>query len=211
MADARDAQSQINQPDVAYDRPTGQGNPTTVGAARNPDRHTGGRGLVSISGDGRSGPAHWSTGIQLADLQTGSAIVVLLFAVASACIPLQFAYHQEMTFEVTVMILAALILPLEVAISVCVVGYVLGYALRYRGRFGLDCPYNASIFALSLGVAALTFGALGWEPMVQETSLARIIMAGFLAAAIWLIITRVLVSLVVALESRQPFRSGAAG
>ena len=56
-------------------------------------------------------------------------------------------------------------------------------------------------------MAALTFDVLGWEPMVHETSLARIVVAGLLAAVIWLIITRVLVSLVVALESRQPFRS----
>jgi len=206
MADARDAQSQINQPEVAYDRPTGQGDPTT--AERRGTRTATQLAVVLVS---ILAMVAWTGALvyrdSTTDLQTGSAIVVLLFAVASACIPLQFAYHQEMTFEVTVVILAALILPLEVAITVCVVGYVFGYALRYRGHFGLDCPYNASIFALSLGMAALTFDVLGWEPMVHETSLARIVVAGLLAAVIWLIITRVLVSLVVALESRQPFRS----
>ena len=206
MADARDAQSQINQPEVAYDRPTGQGDPTT--AERRGTRTATQLAVVLVS---ILAMVAWTGALvyrdSTTDLQTGSAIVVFLFAVASACIPLQFAYHQEMTFEVTVVILAALLLPLEVAITVCVVGYVFGYALRYRGHFGLDCPYNASIFALSLGMAALTFDVLGWEPMVHETSLARIVVAGLLAAVIWLIITRVLVSLVVALESRQPFRS----
>jgi diguanylate cyclase (GGDEF)-like protein/PAS domain S-box-containing protein len=206
MADARDAHTQIKQPDVAYDRPTGQGDP--VDAERRGTRVATRVLVAAVSTVALAGwlGALLSPGSTTSD-QYLTAAIIFVFAVGSACVPLQFAYHQEMTFELTILVLGALLLPVYLGITGGVLGYGLGYAIRYRGQFGLDCPFNAGAFALSLAATALAFDALGWAPMVHEASLARNVAGGLMAAAIWLIITRVLVSLVVSLESRQAFRS----
>ena len=85
-------------------------------------------------------------------------------------------------------------------------GHFVGYGLRYRFRYAIDCPYNASIYTLSLAAAELSFEALGWDPPAGGLSLESEIAAGAIAALLALALTRLFVAIVVNLESGQPFR-----
>src|SRR5688500_1741184 len=107
MADAHAAHTQSGPPDIAYDRPSGQDDPkgTERPGARIAIKLTvalvSAIGLVSwiasvLIGDG------------LGDGRYPTLAIIVLFAIGSEWIPLQFAYKQEMTFEVVVTVLAAL-------------------------------------------------------------------------------------------------------
>jgi diguanylate cyclase (GGDEF)-like protein/PAS domain S-box-containing protein len=203
-----DASDQLHLAEAAEDRPQGQRSPTDTVKER-PQTRTATKLVVILVAT--AAMACW-TGLLVArdplpDSLYSIAAIVLLIATASACIPLQVAYLQEMTFEVTVVVLAALLLPADAAITVCVVGYLIGYSIRYRFRYDVDCPFNASVFALSVSVAALGFHLAGWDPPSGQLALGKLVVAGVMTALIWLVLMRSLVALVISLESRQPFRS----
>ncbi len=132
--------------------------------------------------------------------------VLLVFATASAYFPLQFAYKQELNFDLTVVVLAALLLPTHAAIFVCAIGYAVGYAIRYRLQIGLDCPFNAGIYAISLGITGLVLVAVDVDPVTNSPGFGEVIAIGAFASLLTLLVTRTLVALVISFESRQPFR-----
>jgi diguanylate cyclase (GGDEF)-like protein/PAS domain S-box-containing protein len=204
MADAYAALTQEDPADIAYDRPSGQDDPkgTERPGARLATKFA--VALVAIVA-----LACWAgfllTRESRADGQYAVLAIIFLFAIASALFPLQFAYKQEMTFEVVVTVLAALLLPTDMAISACVIGSVVGYSLRYRFRFDVDCPFNASITALALALVGLSFRTLDWIPPVTSLALTELVGAGLIAGLTTLIVNRVLVALVVALDSRQRY------
>jgi diguanylate cyclase (GGDEF)-like protein/PAS domain S-box-containing protein len=202
-----DAPDQLHLAEAAVDRPQGQRSPTDAAKER-PQTRTATKLVVVLVA---TAAMAWWTGLLVArdplpDHLYPIAAILLLIATASACVPLQFAYHQEMTFEVTVVVLAALLLPADTAITVSVVGYVIGYSIRYRFRYDIDCPFNASVFAVSVSAAAFGFHLAGWDPPSGHLPLGRLVVAGVLTALIWLVLMRSLVALVISLESRQPFR-----
>ena len=131
-----------DQTSTAYDRPTGQSDPTEV-------KRPGARIVTNILVISASTVALvcWIAFLLNRDSSNGDQYkifaVILVFAAGSACFPLQFAYKQEINFEGAVIVLAALLLPPDMAITACVIGYVIGYGIRYSGTIGLDCPYNA--------------------------------------------------------------------
>jgi diguanylate cyclase (GGDEF)-like protein/PAS domain S-box-containing protein len=133
-------------------------------------------------------------------------LLLFAFAVASARIPLIFAYQQEIEFNVTVVVLAILLLPPHLGMSAVVGGYVLGYGLRYRFRYVLDCPHNASIHGLGVGLTSLVLAPLGSNLPPSEPSIAGIVGIGATAALITIVLVRVLDAVVISLESRQSFR-----
>ncbi|HET7056244.1 MAG TPA: EAL domain-containing protein, partial [Thermomicrobiales bacterium] len=204
MPDDRLVHEQESQA-AAYDRPMGQGDPTSL-------EYPGVRFATKLTVIVVSTVAvALLTGFLLDRVpftsDQGRILAILfLFSVGSTWVPLQFAYKQEMTFEVAVVVLTALLLPPDLAITVGVLGYMAGYGLRYGGRFAIDAPYNASVFALSISAAEAAFHILGWNPSAERSARPEFLAAGVLAALIWFIMTRSLVSLVVMLESRQPFR-----
>jgi diguanylate cyclase (GGDEF)-like protein/PAS domain S-box-containing protein len=204
MPEVQSGKDQDQQPGGAYDRPAGQDDPTDV--AR-PGARMATNVLVALTST--VALAFWTGFLLYRNFDSwpyATMAILLLFAIASASVPLQFAYKQEMTFEITVTLLAALLMPTDIAITVLLTGYVIGYGLRYSGRFGLDCPYNVSISTLILSATGISFRALGWHFPGDGLSLRKAILAGIVVAGIWLVAKRLMVSIVVALESRQPFR-----
>jgi diguanylate cyclase (GGDEF)-like protein/PAS domain S-box-containing protein len=189
----------------ALDRPAGQRAPEFA-------QRPGTRGItnVAVALASIASLAIWAgviiRGVSMSDDQWLISGLILMFAVAASWLPLQYAYKQEVTFDTTVILLAALLLPPATGIAVAVVGWFCGYALRYRMKFDVDAPFNASIYTISLGLSALWIHLLGVDLPSERPTLATIVLAGSIAALTLIVVTRLMESAVINLESRQPFR-----
>ena len=187
---------------MVYDRPVGQSEPVDI--ERPPKRFST---VAFVGSTCLVGFGAWvillATRVAAQPDPVVASIVFAFFA-HSTIFPLQIAYKQELTLDLVVAVMAALLLPPFWAVPIAVIGYAVGYGIRYRGKFDLDCPFNASIVAISLATTGVAFRSLGWSWDDATPPVWRLIAFGLLAAAIVVITIRVLVAVIVHNESGQP-------
>jgi hypothetical protein len=117
---------------VAYDRPTGQAEPVEI---ETPSVRAATKVVVILTCV-VAAVAWMALVLTRVATSPDPRLVAILFSllVLSNIFPLQIAYKQEMTFDLVVVVVAALLLPPVWAIPVAAAGYAAGYTARYRGR-----------------------------------------------------------------------------
>ncbi|HRA46500.1 MAG TPA: EAL domain-containing protein, partial [Thermomicrobiales bacterium] len=203
MGEAQPGNQSIAPP--AQDRPDGQADPQ-----QSAQRRSVRRGVV-LTALGVFGVGILAWAIVASTIPTSPAgplsLIALLFAFTALnnFVHLQFAYKQELSFDIPLLMCATVLLPPVWAVAAVACGYFLGYCLRFRGDLDLDLPFNVGVNTIAISLAGMLLWAVGWD-WSEGHSAARLAFAALACGLVQIAFMRMCDAIIIHQQAGHPIR-----